>query len=387
MTPAPKRRLADLLCRALLAILPAAMKGWGEAIRCEAMVIDDDAQALSFALESVVGLIPRALATHVAQGLVRLTGDTLDREGLAGLRGAFWGRPRAVGVLCAIGAVMAGLGYLAFAGAPLRYLAVNLAALLGGLAILAMLRPIRADGRGGDLVIAALACPLLATALWGRPVEGAARWVSLGGLAVQPTLILLPVMLVGFSRTRGVLATIGVVGAAVAVALQPDRAMAGMMVLSLGVLALFGAERRVIVAWLASLASFGVTLVRADGLSPAPFVDRVLSVSFDLHLAAGVAVMGGAALMLIPVAAGWTRDPGRRTAYAVFGAAWFAAIFAAALGDDPTPVVGYGGSAILGYAISLMALPLARARRAGPDAAADSAGERSPNDRLMFAGV
>jgi cell division protein FtsW (lipid II flippase) len=37
-----------------------------------------------------------------------------------------------------------------------------------------------------------LAAALLATALLGGRVDGAARWVRLGGLAIQPSLILLP---------------------------------------------------------------------------------------------------------------------------------------------------------------------------------------------------
>jgi hypothetical protein len=41
----------------------------------------------------------------------------------------------------------------------------------------------------------------------------------------------------------------------------------------------------------------------------------------------------------------------------VFGAAWLAVVAAAALGNYPTPLVGYGGSAILGYLISLIGLP------------------------------
>jgi len=41
----------------------------------------------------------------------------------------------------------------------------------------------------------------------------------------------------------------------------------------------------------------------------------------------------------------------------VFGVAWLGMVVAAALGNYPTPLVGYGGSAILGYALSLSFLP------------------------------
>ena len=42
---------------------------------------------------------------------------------------------------------------------------------------------------------------------------------------------------------------------------------------------------------------------------------------------------------------------------AVFGTVWLGVIVAAALGNYPTPLVGYGGSAILGYALSLSFMP------------------------------
>jgi hypothetical protein len=56
-------------------------------------------------------------------------------------------------------------------------------------------------------------------------------------------------------------------------------------------------------------------------------------------------------------------DPPRRPGHAVFGAVWLAVIVAAALGNYPTPLVGYGGSAILGYLLSLLYLPPRRAAR------------------------
>ena len=48
---------------------------------------------------------------------------------------------------------------------------------------------------------------LLATALFGMPVEGATRWVRFGPLSVQVSLLLLPAMIVAFARTRDAIAT------------------------------------------------------------------------------------------------------------------------------------------------------------------------------------
>jgi hypothetical protein len=67
--------------------------------------------------------------------------------------------------------------------------------------------------------------------------------------------------------------------------------------------------------------------------------------------------------MIVPALVGWARDPDNRAFYAVFGAVWLAVIAAAALGNYPTPLVGYSGSAILGYLLSAIGLPPRTAAR------------------------
>ena len=76
-----------------------------------------------------------------------------------------------------------------------------------------------------------------------------------------------------------------------------------------------------------------------------------------MHPLAGLAVVGGALLLIVPAIAGQWMDPENREVHAVFGAVWLGAVAAAALGNYPTPLVGYGGSAILGYALSLSFMP------------------------------
>jgi cell division protein FtsW (lipid II flippase) len=256
--------------------------------------------------------------------------------------------PRLVGVACAIGAVALGLGHMAAAGAPGRYLVINAAALGVGLTLLGLFGgALFAERSWTSAAIAAMAGALLATALSGDSVEGATRWVRLGGLSLQPSLILLPVMLVAFARSRNELATAGIVAAA-ALAIQPDRAMAGMLAAGLAVLAVLRPDRLVLAALGASLAGFAVTLARPDRLPAAAHVEGVLYSSFEVHLLAGLAVVVGL------------------ESHAVFGAVWLAAILAAALGNYPTPLVGYGASAIIGYALSLLALPKLEGLRRSP---------------------
>ncbi|CAM4169020.1 FtsW/RodA/SpoVE family cell cycle protein [Corallococcus exiguus] len=288
-----QRLAADLLCRALQSLLPPSMRDWGLAIRYEVAEIPEDTQALSFALASFRGLAPRAIGLLLMQPFGALHS------------------PRAVGALCAAGSVAMGLVYMTLAGAPVGYLGINAGALVLGLVLLALVS--RIPGAGGRLsgaLILRLSVLLLTTAFVGLRVEGAARWVKLGGVSVQPSLVLLPLMLAGFSRTRTPLATTGIIVAAVAMALQPDRV-----------------------------------------------VDQVLFSSFQVHALAGLAVVAGSVMLLVPVLFGGSCDGDSRATYLAFGAAWLAATVAAAFGNHPTPVVGYGGSAILGYVLSLSTLP------------------------------
>ncbi len=242
---------------------------------------------------------------------------------------------------------------MAAAGATPLYLAVNVLALLMGLAFVGLLRPRAGEARmlppGVTLAFGAV---LLATALFGPSVEGASRWLRVGGLSLQMSLILLPAMLVAFARRRDVLSTLGMILAAVAVALQPDRAMAGVLASSLAVLALRRRDNGVWAALGMAAAGFVVTLLRPDTLPAVPYVDQILYTAFDVHALAGLAVVVGALLLVVPAIPGLKGDE-----CAVFGIAWLGIVLAAALGNYPTPLVGYGASSVLGYVLSLAFLP------------------------------
>ncbi|WP_223640961.1 FtsW/RodA/SpoVE family cell cycle protein [Corallococcus sp. EGB] len=376
-----QRLVANVLCRALQSILPPQMRDWGLALRYEVAQIPEDTKALSFALASVCGLAPRAIGMLLMQPFVALLGAAVRASRAGANRGSgTLHSPRAVGALCAAGAVAMGLVYMTLAGAPVRYLGINAGALVLGLVLLPLVSRIpETEGRLSGALILGLSVLLLATALAGLRVEGAARWVKLGGVTVQPSLVLLPLMLARFSRTRTPLATTGVIVAALAMALQPDRAMAAMMTAALATVAAKRADRPSHLAFTASLLAFGVTLLRPDALPAAPFVDQILSSAFAIHALAGLAVVTGSALLLVPVMFVRSGDEDSRAACVAFGAAWLAALLAAALGNYPTPVVGYGGSAILGYVLSLSTLPRPVESR-GSSAAAPSDKPQAPRD-------
>ena len=266
--------------------------------------------------------------------------------------------PRAVGIACAMSATLLGLLYLRAAGAPTSHLIVNALSLVMGLALFAVIPQSTQGSRAADGVVLASGVMLLATALFGVSIEGASRWVRVGGVSLQISLVVLPALLVLFARSSGFLATTGVVLAALGLGLQPDRAMAGIMAAALAVLALYRQERQVVLALTVAGVSFAVTLLRPDSLPAVPYVDQILYTSFEVHPLAGIAVLGGALLLIVPALAGFWMDSTNRAAHAVFGLVWLGMAVAAALGNYPTPVVGYGGSAILGYALSLSFMPV-----------------------------
>jgi cell division protein FtsW (lipid II flippase) len=267
-------------------------------------------------------------------------------------------RPRRFAGFCAAGAVGLGMAYMGAAGAPAFYLAMNGAAFVIGLVALGVIVEAGRIGRvPAGAVAMVLAAILLAVSLWGVSANGVSRWISVGGVLLQPGLILVPALVLGFVRSRDRLSGLAIAIAALALALQPDRAMAAALAAGLLAIALTRRGRLELTALAAAAIGFLATTIRPD-LSPAmPFVDRILFSSFAVHPAAGLALWCGVALMLVPAIVGLARDPDHRAAYAAFLALWLTAIGAAALGNYPTPLVGYGGSAILGYLISLIGLP------------------------------
>lgn len=351
------RRLAGMIVRLAAALLPPRLRDWGEAMKAEIGSIERPIAALLFAL----GCLGCALGQAFRRLL--MPSPAPDRKGSSLLD-----RPFQLAIVCAVGATGLGLAYMTAGGAPTRYLAMNCAALLFGLVLVGLAR--RGEARGNGLLDLALAVALLLTSLFGESAGGVMRWVSVAGILLQPGLFLVPILALRFARSTDALSTVAVLTAALALALQPDRAMAGALAAGMTALVLTRPGRAALIGAGGALAALVATLVRTDPSPAMPFVDGVLVSSFEVDPLAGVAVLGGALLMLLPAAVGLSRDSAGRSAHAVFGAVWLAVILAAILGNYPTPLVGYGGSAIIGYLVSLLGLP--------PHAGADAARCRLP---------
>lgn len=253
--------------------------------------------------------------------------------------------------------VAAGAAYMLATGAPRRYVVVNVAALTLGFAAASVMRriPARDPNLAGGLTLA-IGLLMVIIAFAGVEVDGASRWIRVAGLSLQPSLILLPVALVHFARNRGWLSSIGLAFASLGSTLQPDRALAGMLAAGLAALWLYRREPPITVALAAAMCAVTATMLQDDLVAPVPFVEQVVHSAFAFHGPAGVAIVGGLATMLLPAAAGWGPGTHEREMFAVFGATWLAVIAYSIVGNYPTPLVGHGSSAIVGYCLSAGAL-------------------------------
>jgi cell division protein FtsW (lipid II flippase) len=276
---------------------------------------------------------------------------------MSGQRGII-GQQRLIEIVCALTATCLGIFYLTAAGAPASLSVVNgVAFVLGVVALVGVGGAMPQISRYAGPVLLVMGLSLLVTAMLGAAADSASRWIMIGPLSVQVSLVLLPFMTVTFARYPTLLGCFGIAVAAVALALQPDRAMAGVLAFSLAVLAVTRPSSLSASALLVALTAFVVSLVRPDTLPAVPYVDQILFTAFDVHVLAGAAVWLGALLLLVPPIVAWRGNAELGHVHLVFGAVWLGCIAAAALGNYPTPVVGYGGSAILGYLLSLSFLP------------------------------
>jgi hypothetical protein len=354
-------------------LLPPHLSDWSRAMANELLEIGDDRSALLFASGCLRAAAMLAIGTRLGALRAILFPPSPSPRSLPAMIRLFT-RPRLLGLLCGSVAVGLGLAYMAAAGAPSRNLLVNLAALvLGATAWLALGRTAASRLAGAGPAVLALSVPLLLTALFGVSAGGASRWVNLGPLSLQVSLIVLPVMTILYARRPDSIGTAGMIVAALALALQPDRAMAGVLLTALLALLVAAPGRLPAAAAAGSAAALAWTFLTPDSLAASDYVDRVFHTAFDVHPLAGAAVVAGACLLLVPALPAARRGGGDRAALLAFGGCWSAVIAAAALGNYPTPLVGYGGSAILGYLLSVAFLP-GRARETETEAAPAVAG-------------
>ncbi|NKB15702.1 MAG: hypothetical protein HC774_00300 [Sphingomonadales bacterium] len=352
-----RRRTARVLCALLEALQPLRSKNWARAISAEVDLIEDDHEAFGVAFGAAIGLIPTMLSALLFPSLRRLSVAVKGEGGVNPLSDNCHANPTCIAILCGIISVLLGLGYLWAAGATLHALIVNFVAMLLGIACLAMVKLTQSFWQHSVMATAVLAALLIITTLTGITVEGATRWVYVGPFSLQPSLILLPAMLLAFGRTVTPLTTVCVISATIAVASQPDRAMAAVALAGLLAIGLTQPNRFTLLALSAAAVALAYTSIVPENLPAVAHVDGVLFSALAVHPLAAIAVWLGSLLLIVPALVGEVSHRSAQPSHLAFGAIWAVTVLAAALGNYPTPVVGYGASAIIGYFLSIAALP------------------------------
>ncbi len=242
---------------------------------------------------------------------------------------------------------LTGLACLALAGAPGFYLAINGGALLLGLVWTAVGRMPDGERVRRALVVALLlilALPLVT----GPYVNEVARWIPLGPAALNAGLLIIPPLVILAASERTYAPPI-LLAALLVTLLQPDAA--GAFALTFAAVGLHHVTRDWrygLVAIIAFLASIAASL---RGELPAqPFADRVwvelALVSPALALAAFAGLVAGFLLML------FAAPIPRESRYALAGTL-FGFSMMGLMSNYPSPLVGHGAAAILGYSVAL----------------------------------
>lgn len=278
-------------------------------------------------------------------------------------------------IAAAAAAVIAGSILLLMLAAPMRMPIMNLGALGIGLAVLMILRlvarsPLSSAFEDASLIAAAALIPI--TAFFGSGIDGASRWLIIGGLTIQPALILVPPIALAFAQ-RPSAARLAAVGCAAAgLALQPDAGGAAMLFLGAAPAALLAprAGKRAAAVGFVTGAALLIAWLRAPTLPAVPFVEKVLADALQYGPSAALVAAIALALMFVP--AMLLRAKVEPAVLLAFVGVWAGGLVASVAASYPTPVIGFGGSAILGYFLS-MSLMTARTFGVGTSATAPRA--------------
>lgn len=379
MKPDLQRWVYTRLTAALLAVATALLRsrhpGWARAMRAEVLAIDEAQEALRYAWGCFTTAAQLAAAAQPAR-----------------LRA-----PDHLGLVCASLVVGLGVAFMASQEAPSRYPWVNgLSLALAGATFWLLPRArLQQDARWRAAATFALGALLLWAAA-PRPDTGVATgWLRFGPLPVQPTWLLCPAWWavsapIGRTAPRPwALRALHLAGLLMGLAALAVHAQAAL----LAVTAVLFAARAVQTTSVApaalavlALALAQAALARWTAPPPSPFVDEVLQRAFTQGLGLGALLTAAWLSLLLP---GLLHRRARE-----HGLAWAALLLLALPGWLPAPVLGFGGSFIVGYVLSLAVLPGDPAHPAdrasalhGPPAPADRphAHHRPPRPRTGLA--
>jgi hypothetical protein len=324
--------------RATVWLLGAPRAEWGRAMQAEVEAVDDDHEALALAWGCFWAAAGQALAAALAA--------------LAQVHNA--------GVFACVVAVVLGGVFMHIAGAPGHYAGMNLLSLAFAVASFRLLprQRLAQDERLRAQLSFVLGAVLLGAGLW-QAAGTASAWLRLGPVHLNLGWLLLPALLVASDvrpRSAAQPWSLGaLLLACAALALMAEPVLAGLVAAVLGVRAWTHRS-----PWLGLLgaASGALALWLGQGWQPPqalPFVDQVLQGAFVQGAALGLTLV---LLQLLPL---W---PALRHAQArQHGLVWAGLVLLSLPGWLPSPLVGFGGSFIVAYLLSLALLPVDTAPR------------------------
>lgn len=256
-------------------------------------------------------------------------------------------RERGISILSLALPVLAGIAFLALAGAPIFFCMINGLALLISAALILFLPAI--DGAKTRRVLALVLIALLFAPLATGPhLNGIARWLPLGGVVLHAGALALPALAVLAARDEDYAPPILLI-ALLAALLQPDAAL-GLAVMMAAV-GLYNATRDWRLVPVAGIALFASMLAGLRGELPAqPYVERVLvHLAMETPLAAfGLALALLACFLLVAHALPAIKPVRHALAGSLFGFS-----LAALVSNYPSVLIGYGAAPILGYGLAL----------------------------------
>jgi hypothetical protein len=322
------RRVLMVMVRRLLG---AQQAEWAQAMQAEVAAAGSEREALSFAWGCLWAALDHAFAT--------------TRGGLVQVQN--------VGVLSCAGAVLAGCAFMHSAGAPGHYVWMNLLSLVLAVTTFYLLprRRLQAD----QLLRAKLAFTLgalLLSAGLGMAPTAASAWLHIGPVTLNLPWLLLPALLLASdvqpqSAARP-WALGGLLMACSSLALQADPLLLGLVAAVLAVRA--WRQRDIASALLALAASALAVCVMPSWQAPQAlaFVDQVVHRGFHQSEFMG---LGLALMQVMPL---WLALQHRQARQ--HGLVWGLLVALSLPGWLPSPLVGFAGSFIVGYVLSLVVL-------------------------------
>jgi hypothetical protein len=332
-------------------VLPREHAQWLDAIASELHQIVDDRAALAFALSGYSGVARMIVTAQFASLLSQFKWLSALAGSLVVLMGCglMWRNdvPKTV-VLMQIGALGVALMFMVVASRVTR--SFNL--------YRTRTHPDTPEDHISLCVLSA-GVLILYTAIEGQAASGVSRWLFIGGtgISIQPSVMLMPAMLIAAAILRNALATIGVALAFLGLAFQGDAllAFASAMAIAISLLAARRTYWLTFVLLVYALLCCVVALRNAVTLSLVAHVDQALQSAFAWTPFAGFAVLLMAILTILPPQKNLARHIRKNTSVQIHATVWGTLIAASALGlqATPLPLLSFGGSAIIGFFLSL----------------------------------